>query len=108
MPPQAVVTNSAPQTGVAESAAPVVPRLPVEINAQDQLLVSGEATTLDELKATLKDMKNGNSAFAEITVKFAGCSPAKMGETIALLKEACVFYAVDPAGDRPAEDTATP
>jgi len=97
MTPPAQVINS-------EDLAPAA-KLPLELNAQDEILVNGEVKSLDDLKKILKEMKNGNTNQNEIKIKFSGSSPAKTQEMIALLKEACVFYEIDSTGDVPPEPT---
>ncbi|WP_425619183.1 hypothetical protein NA78x_002920 [Anatilimnocola sp. NA78] len=89
------------------SDASSTPKLPLELNSQDEILLNGEVKSLEELKTVLKAMKNGNTQQTEIKIKFSGSSPAKTAEMMALLKEACVFFEVDPTGDVPA-DAAMP
>jgi hypothetical protein len=108
MPPPTVATP-APVSQLsavsADSSAKGGGELQIEVNAGDQILVNGELKTVEELMQTFKEIKNGNSLFTEIKIKFADSSDAKMQEVFALLKEACILYAVDPTGKVPAETT---
>jgi hypothetical protein len=89
----------------ATPAAPATPlpvQLPIEVNSADQLLVNGDEQSLDDFKQLLNDIKNGNSPFTEVIIRFAGSSEARMEELVLVLKEVSITYEVDPTGKVPA------
>jgi hypothetical protein len=118
-PPAAVATTVAPApqqvpdddlsaASTGEVKSPQTDSLPadslnVEVDDADQILIGGKATSLADLQVVFKDIKNGNSPFTKINIKFAGSSDSKTKEVALALKEACILYTVDPAGKTPAE-----